>query len=102
MLKRISLVWKRPELSMEAFRRIWLGEHVEYAQRLAGLRGYEIAFRSDDVPGMPDGIAMTLFDSRTACEAAFSDPEILDGLTRTRADFAERVIVSFVDDVKII
>jgi hypothetical protein len=31
MIKRISLVWKRPELSDVEFRRIWLGEHVEYA-----------------------------------------------------------------------
>ena len=53
MIKRISLVWKRPELSDTQFRRIWLGEHVEYAKQLPGVREYTIDFVTAAPEGAP-------------------------------------------------
>src|SRR5690349_4368368 len=47
MIKRISLVWKRPTLSDAEFRKIWLGEHVEFAKQLPGVREYTIDFAID-------------------------------------------------------
>ena len=45
-----------------------------------------------------DGIAITTFDSREDAERAFADPELADGLARTRDDFAASVEVSFAEE----
>jgi uncharacterized protein (TIGR02118 family) len=98
MIKRVSLVSKRPELSNAEFRRVWLGEHVEYAKRLAGLREYVIDFILEGPPDGPSGIATLRFDSREALEAAFSDPALSRDLMRTREQFARTVQVMIVDE----
>jgi uncharacterized protein (TIGR02118 family) len=98
MIKRISLVWKRPELSDTDFRRIWLGEHVEYAKQLPGVREYSIDFSTHGPAGAPDAIATLRFDSREALDAAFSDPQLKDNLTRTREQFARDVQIMIVDE----
>jgi uncharacterized protein (TIGR02118 family) len=98
MLKRISLVWKRPELTDEEFQRLWLGEHVAYAKRLAGVHEYTIDFVTQGPPGGPTGIATLRFDSREALEAAFADEQLAQDLHRTREQFAHRVQVMLVDE----
>ena len=98
MIKRISLVWKRPELSDEEFRRLWLGEHVLYAKRLPALREYVIDFAVERLPGAPDGIATVRFDSREALDRAFGDPLLSAELSRTREGFARAVQVLIVDE----
>jgi len=102
MIKRISLVWKRPELSDEEFRRIWLGEHVEYAKQLPGVREYTIDFVTDAANGGPSAIATLRFDSREALDAAFSVPQLQYNLRRTRDQFAESVQVMIVEEVGIV
>jgi uncharacterized protein (TIGR02118 family) len=102
MIKRISLVWKRRGLTDEEFRRIWLGEHVEYAKQLAGLRGYSIDFVTDAAGDGPSAIATLRFDSRQALDAAFSVPHIKENLMRTREQFAESVQVMIVDEVVVV
>jgi uncharacterized protein (TIGR02118 family) len=98
MIKRISLVWKRPELSDAEFRRLWLGEHVVYAKQLAGLREYVIDFVTEGPDKAPAGIATLCFDSRQALEAAFSDARLSRELLRTREQFAREVEVMLVDE----
>jgi uncharacterized protein (TIGR02118 family) len=98
MIKRTSLVWKRPELSDAEFRRLWLGEHIVYARQLLGLREYVIDFVTDAAHGEPNGIATLRFDSREALDAAFAIPNIKEGLLRTREQFAQRVQVMIVDE----
>lgn len=102
MIKRISLVWKRPELSNEEFRRIWLGEHVMYARQLKGVREYTIDFAGDVSAGLPSAIATLRFDSRDALEQAFSDPQLNENLLRTREQFARQVQVMIVDECVVI
>jgi uncharacterized protein (TIGR02118 family) len=75
MIRRLSLVRKRSELSREEFLERWTGEHVEIARRLPGLRGYVIHVLDGDEPPY-DGIAITTFDSREDAERAFADPEL--------------------------
>ena len=94
MIRRLSLVRKRPELSREEFLARWTGEHVEIAKRLPGLRGYVIHILDGEAPPY-DGIAITTFDSREDAERAFADPELAEGLARTRDDFAASVEVCF-------
>ncbi len=97
MIRRISLVRKRPDLTREEFVAAWTGEHVDYARRLPGLRGYVIHVLDGEDPPV-DGIAVTTFDSRADAERAFADPELAAGLGRTRDDFAESVEVFFAEE----
>ena len=98
MIRRFSLVRKRPELSREEFLERWTGEHVEIAKRLPGLRGYGIHILQGETPPY-DGIAITTFDSREDAERAFAVPELAEGLSRTRDEFAASVEVYFSEHV---
>jgi uncharacterized protein (TIGR02118 family) len=98
MIKRTSLVWKRPDISAAEFRKVWLGEHVQYAQRLPALREYVIDFVTEGASEGPAGIATLRFDSREALDAAFSDRSLSSDLTRTREQFARAVQVMIVDE----
>jgi uncharacterized protein (TIGR02118 family) len=102
MIKRISLVWKRPELSDGEFRRIWLGEHVDYAKRLPRVREYVIDFVHEGPEGGPSAIATLRFESRAALEAAFAEPGLQENLQRTREQFASRVQVMIVEECPIV
>src|ERR1700730_43007 len=102
MIKRISLVWKRPELSDAEFRRLWLGEHVDYAKQLPGVREYTIDFVTDAPEGAPSAMATLRFDSREALEAAFNIPHLKEGLTRTREQFAKVVQVMIVNELSVV
>jgi uncharacterized protein (TIGR02118 family) len=98
MIKRTSLVWKRPDLRNAEFRRLWLGDHVGYARRLPGLREYVIDFVTEGPSEGPAGIATLRFDSRQALNAAFSDPALQRELLATREQFARSVQLLFVDE----
>ena len=97
MIRRFSLVRKRPELSSEEFLARWTGEHVELAKRLPGLSGYVIHILDGDAPPY-DGIAITTFDSREDAERAFAEPALAPGLARTREEFAASVDVYFTEE----
>ena len=98
MVKRTSLVWKRRELSDAEFRQLWLGEHVDYAKQLSGVREYTIDFVTDGPESAPSAIATLRFDSHEALEAAFSSPDLKENLLRTREQFAREVQVMIVDE----
>jgi hypothetical protein len=98
MIKRVSLVWKRPELQRSEFRALWLGEHAELARGLAGTREYVIDFNEDATSGQPDGIATLRFEDLAAVERAFGDEDLKAALLRTRDQFAVRAEVFFVDE----
>jgi uncharacterized protein (TIGR02118 family) len=102
MVKRISLVWKRPELSDSEFRSLWLGEHVRFAKRLNGLREYVIDFVTQGPADGPSGVATLRFDSRQALDAAFGDPALTRDLMRTREEFARAVQVMMVDEETVV
>lgn len=97
MIRRVSLVRKRPELTREEFLARWVGEHAEIAKRLPGLRGYVIHILDGEAPPI-DGIAVTTFDSREDAERAFADTELAAGLRRTRDEFAASVEVYFTEE----
>lgn len=97
MIRRISIVHKRPEISREEFVSRWTGEHAQVAARLKGLRSYVLYFSSEACTSF-DGIALTSFDSRDAAERAFSDPAVSDDLRRTRDQFAASVEVCYLEE----
>ena len=98
MIKRISLVWKFPHLSDAEFRRLWLGEHVDYARKIPGVLEYIIDFVTEGPPGAPSGIATLRFENQAALVAAFENPQLNENLRRTREAFALRVQVIIVDE----
>src|SRR5438477_7759467 len=98
MIKRTSLVWKRPELTDAEFRRLWLGEHVDYARKIPGVREYTIDFVTEGPAGAPSGIATLRFDNRAALERAFGNPQLNEDLRRTREAFAEVVQILIVGE----
>jgi uncharacterized protein (TIGR02118 family) len=98
MIKRTSLVWKRPELTDAEFRAAWLGEHAALARQIPGAREYAIDFIPDAPADLPSGIAVLRFDNAAALAQAFSDPTLVAELHRTRAQFAARVEVFLVDE----
>ena len=97
MIRRFSLVRKRPELSGEEFLARWTGEHVEIAKQLPGLRGYVIHILDGEAPPY-DGIAITTFDSREDADRAFAEPALAEGLASTRDEFAASVEVYFAQE----
>jgi uncharacterized protein (TIGR02118 family) len=98
MIKRTSLVWRRPGLTQAEFRNLWLGEHVEHAKKLPGVREYVIDFVTEGPDDMPAGIATLRFDSRDALDSAFADPRLKHDLMQTRAQFAASAQVLIVDE----
>jgi uncharacterized protein (TIGR02118 family) len=83
MIKSISLLTRRPEITHEEFVRHWIDIHAPLAHAVPGMRRYvqnhivETRTRPD-IPETPvdvDGIAETWFDDREAMTQANASPE---------------------------
>lgn len=89
MIKMIVTVYRRPELSLEAFEAYWEGTHAplvaEYGRKL-GIRRYVQSYwvdapevqefaRSRGWVAPPEALAEVWWDSREAMEAGFATPE---------------------------
>lgn len=77
LIKRMSLLRQRPDISAEEFQTQWFDLHAVLVKRLRGVRGYRQNLVIDgprDVSGayLADGIVELWFDSSEAIENAFS------------------------------
>ena len=83
MIKRISLLTRRPELSPEQFRRHWTEIHAPYVDRVPHVLRYvqnhivDASHRHDLPSGghQVDGVVALVFESRAAMDAALASPE---------------------------
>ena len=83
MIKRISLLSRRPELSHEEFARHWLDVHGPLARHVPGIRRYvQSHIQSESVRAdiaatevEIDGIAELWYDSLEAMERSSATPE---------------------------
>ena len=83
MIKSISLLTRRPELSHDEFVRHWVEIHAPLAHAVPGVRRYvqnhiEGERRRADIPTHEiavDGIAELWFDDRAAMDRANASPE---------------------------
>ena len=108
MIKSLSLLTRRPELSHEQFVRHWLGIHAPLALAVPGLRRYVQSHIIDErsrpdiatTDVAVDGIAETWFDDRSAMEHANASPEA----RRLHADGALFIgsIKTFITEEKVI
>ena len=83
MIKSISLLTRKPELTHQQFVEHWLEIHAPLALAVPGLRRYVQSHIVDertrpDIPTTPvevDGIAELWYDDRAAMERAVASPE---------------------------
>ncbi len=78
MIKIMLLLHRRPDLTVEEFRRYWHTEHQALLMRLPGLPGLvlnDVLPGLDGAPGPCDGIAEDWFDSPEAMQTAFASVE---------------------------
>lgn len=103
MVKRITLVRRRPELSRKEFTDCWLGEHAQLATHLGGLQEYTVDVVAEPEFGgaSVDGIATLRFGSYEAAKRAFSERALVDELQRTRDSFAIAAEVFFVEEHRV-
>jgi uncharacterized protein (TIGR02118 family) len=108
MIKSLSLLTRRPELTHEQFVEHWLEIHGPLALKVPGLRRYVQSHIIDERtrPDIPttdvaiDGIAETWYDDRAAMERANASPEA-KALHADGALFIGR-IKSFITEEKVI
>ncbi len=107
MVTRISLLYRKEGMSLDAFRRHWREVHAPIASRMPGLRAY----LQQDVTavlgllegatlamGQPDGIAEVSFDDEEASKASLTSPEGREAV-KDLSNFC-RAISTFVVNVR--
>lgn len=76
MLKVVSLLKRRDDLSLEDFRQWALEEHPLLGKKLPGIRQYRMSVILEDNPDLPyHAVSEFWFDSNEARAAAFATPE---------------------------
>ena len=84
MVTRISLLYRKEAMSLDAFRKHWREVHAPIASRMPGLRRYvqQDVAAVLGLPGdatltaaQPDGIAEVSFDNDEASKASLASPE---------------------------
>lgn len=89
MIKRISLVRRKPEMTREAFLAHWMGTHADIVRQLPGLRGlrFGVVQRWTPEEAAWDGVGELWFDSVEAADAAFATEPHRSRLIEDRAKF---------------
>jgi uncharacterized protein (TIGR02118 family) len=92
MLKVISLLKRKEDLSFEAFRRWALEEHPPLGKSLPGIRHYRMSVLYEDNPDLPyHAVSEFWFDDNDARAAAFATPEGKAAAEDAAAHCASRV-----------
>ena len=78
MLKFMVVLYRRPDLSVEEFRRHLEEVHAPLAKNLPGIKGYKQNYVAEDAkrrhPGW-DAIVELFFENRESMEAAWASPQ---------------------------
>jgi uncharacterized protein (TIGR02118 family) len=100
MIKRISLVRRKPDWTHAAFIAHWMGPHAEIVKQLPGLRGLRFGDALKWSPGGAgwDGIGEIWFDSIEAAEQAFATEPHASRLKADRAYFLGEGQAVFVEE----
>jgi uncharacterized protein (TIGR02118 family) len=76
MLKVISLLKRKEDMSLEAFRKWALEEHPPLGKKLPGIRHYRMSVILQDNPDLPyHAVSEFWFDDDAARQAAFATPQ---------------------------
>ena len=104
MIRRVSLVRRKPGMSREAFHAHWTGPHAEIVRTLPSLRGlrYGLVQAWSPEEASWDGIGEVWFDSREAAEAAFASEPWRTQLIEDRKLFLGEAQAAFVTDITVV
>jgi len=102
MIKRVSLVRRRPDLSHDEFVAYWLGPHAEIAREMPGAIAYIVNIARDPEVAGWDGFAEVWFESLEAAEAAFASEPFASRIRADRPKFVGEQVIFFADEVSVI
>ena len=102
VIKRISLVRRRPDLSADEFVAYWLGPHADIAREMPGALGYVVNVAQDPEEAGWDGFAEVWFESREAAEAAFASEPFASRIRADRPKFVAEQRIFFVDETTVL
>lgn len=100
MIKRISLVRRKPGLGLDEFLAHWTGPHADIVRGLPGLRGlrFGIVRRWTPEEAAWDGVGEIWFDSIEDAEHAFATEPHRTRLIEDRATFLGEAQSCFVEE----
>ena len=100
MIKRVSLVRRKPDWTHEAFIAHWMGPHADIVKQLPGLRGLRFGVVRRWMPegNAWDGIGELWFDSIEAAEKAMATEPYASLLKADRAKFMGELQNAFVEE----
>src|SRR5947207_2941358 len=109
MIKSLSLLTRRPELSHEQFMKHWVEIHAPLAHSVPGIRRYvqnhiKAERTRPDVPALEvaiDGVAELWFDDQAAMDAVMRSPE-MKALHADGALFIGRIRSYLVEELAVI
>ena len=89
MIRRVSFIRRRSDLSRQEFFSHWTGRHAEIIRQLPGLRGLRFSRVDRCVPteAQWDGVGETWFDSIADADQAFAADPFREILIEDRAKF---------------
>lgn len=102
MIKRVSLVRRRRDLSRDEFVAYWLGPHAEIAREMPGAIAYVVNIARDPEVAGWDGFAEVWFESVEVAEAAFASEPFASRIRADRPKFVGEQVIFFVDEVAVI
>ena len=78
MIRRVSFIRRKAELTPQEFFSHWTGRHAEIVRQLPGLRGLRFSRVDRCVPAEAqwDGVGETWFDSIVDADRAFADGSV--------------------------
>jgi uncharacterized protein (TIGR02118 family) len=99
MIKRVSLIRRRPGMTFEEFRRYWLNEHATLSSRVSTLRKYviNVVDREHCPDAEWDGFSELWFDNIDALKQAYEGP-FAEAIRADDANFIGAASVLFVEE----
>lgn len=100
MIRRVSFIRRKPDLTREEFFAHWTGRHAEIVRQLPGLRGLRFSRVERCVPedAAWDGVGETWFDTIADADRAFATEPFLAMLTEDRAKFIGSAHSCYIED----
>jgi uncharacterized protein (TIGR02118 family) len=89
MIRRVSFIRRKADLTRQEFFSHWTGRHAEIVRQLPGLRGLRFSRVDRCVPAEAqwDGVGETWFDSIADADRAFGADPFREMLIEDRAKF---------------
>ena len=90
MIKLVTFLKRRPDLTRRQFKQRWLTVHAPIASKFPGLRGYMLGFSLEVEEPRADGVAQLWFDIREAAQASYASDIGRNGSADANAYLARR------------